>query len=579
MKTLQSAPRFSFRLVLAILFFFSASRIAAQQIAPFSQHPAHPLPQEGIYLVFPFENVAAPARLDWIGEGLEELTIQRLSAAGQQVYSRGGLLNDMDRYGLPASAKLSRATMLHVAQDLDADFVVYGNFTSDGKNFTVNARVLRVNPTALLPVVQESGALASLMDLHTRLAWRLLETCDARFPVTLPEFAKLQRPLQLAAFEQYIRGLLANDDVVRVRDLKEAARLEPDWPDPAFALGQFYLHRNDCYSALLWLAKVPPSHERSVEANFSVGVCRLRLSQPEKAEQVFAALQEDLRHNLVSGADLPEILNNLALARARLGDAASARTALSRASDIDPDEDDYPFNLGLLALRANDLASAATHFREAVHRAPDNPEDRAFLIYTLEKARKKSEVAEAREAALEALGSTALPIIKLEAKKEAASKYERIKPELDTTTLRLELRGPDSLPSPSAEAAPPADTPATHVRLGRLDLAAGHLDAAEKEFRAALLAEPHNASAHQEIAEIHRRRGKLEEAIQELQLSLAARDSAAVRITLARIYLEQKKPDLARAEVEKAVKLAPNYADAKALLERLQQAKPTGGKK
>src|SRR5208337_2664396 len=489
MNTLQSAFCNSFRLVLAIVFLLTASRIAAQQIAPFSQHPAHTLPQEGIYLVFPFENVAAPARLDWIGEGLEELTIQRLSAAGQQVYSRGGLLNDMDRYGLPASAKLSRATMLHVAQDLDADFVVYGNFTSDGKNFTVNARVLRVSPTALLPVVHESGALASLMDLHTRLAWRLLETCDAKFPVSLPEFAKLQRPLQLAAFEQYIRGLLANDDVLRVRDLKEAARLEPDWPDPAFALGQFYLHRNDCYSALLWLAKVPPSHERSVEANFSVGVCRLRLSQPEKAEQVFAALQEDLRHNLVSGADLPEILNNLALARARLGDAASARTALSRASDIDPDEDDYPFNLGLLALRANDLAAAAAHFREAVHREPDNPEDRAFLIYTLEKAKKKSEAAEERESALEALGSTGLPVVKLEAKKEAASKYERIKPELDTTTLRLELRGPDPLPSPSTEAAPHADTPAAHVRFGRLDLAAGHLDAAEKEFRAALLAD------------------------------------------------------------------------------------------
>lgn len=579
MNTLQSASCNSFRLALAILLFFSASGIAAQQIRPSSLRPAHALPQEGIYLVFPFENVAAPARLDWIGEGLEELTIQRLSAAGQQVYSRGGLLNDMDRYGLPASAKLSRATMLHVAQELDADFVVYGNFTSDGKNFTVNARVLRVSPTALLPVVHESGALASLMDVHTRLAWRLLGTCDAKFPVGLPEFAKLQRPLQLAAFEQYIRGLLTNDDVVRVRDLKEAARLEPEWPDPAFALGQFYLHKNDCYSALLWLGKVPPSHERSVEANFSVGVCRLRLSQPEKAEQVFAALQEDLRHNLVSGADLPEILNNLALARARLGDAASARTALSRASDIDPDEDDYPFNLGLLALRANDLASAATHFREAVHRAPDNPEDRAFLIYTLEKARKKSEAAQAREAALEALGSTALPIIKLEAKKEAASRYERIKPELDTTTLRLELRGPDSLPSPSAEAAPPADTPAAHVRLGRLDVAAGHFDAAEKEFRAALLADPHNASAHQEIAEIYRRRGKLVEAIQELQLSLAARDSAAVRVTLARIYLEQKKPDLARTEVEKAVKLAPNYADAKALLEHLQQGKPTGGKK
>ena len=42
---------------------------------------------QGIFLVFPFENDGANARLDWLGEGLEELTIQRLSAAGQQVFT------------------------------------------------------------------------------------------------------------------------------------------------------------------------------------------------------------------------------------------------------------------------------------------------------------------------------------------------------------------------------------------------------------------------------------------------------------------------------------------------------------
>jgi len=565
--------------MLASLLFLSASRIAAQQTNPASQSNSHALPPEGVYLVFPFENVGAAPRLDWLGEGLEELTIQRLSAAGQQVYSHGGRLNEMDLFGLPAPAKISRATMLHIAQEMDADLVVYGNFTSDGKTLTVNARVLRVNPASLLPVVQESGALESLMDLHTRLVWRLLGTCDAKLPVSLPEFAKLQRPLQLAAFEQYVRGLLANDDEMRLRDLKEAARLEPDWPEPAFALGQLYFHRNDCNSALPWFAKVPPGHERSVEANFSVGVCRLRMGQPGKAEEVFASLREDLRHNLVSGADLPEILNNLALARARQGDIAAAQTALSRAADIDPDADDYPFNLGLLALRQNDLAMAATQFREAMHREPDNPEDFAFLIYTLEKAGKKSEAAGEREAATEALGSDALPAIKLDAKKEAASKYERVRPELDTTSLRLELRGPDAPNSASADVAPPVDTPAAHVRAGRQDLAAGRLDAAEKEFRAALAAEPNSAAAHRELAEMYRRRGKLDEAVQELQASLAARDSAAVRTTLARVYLEQKKPDLARAEVEKAVKLAPNYPDAKELLQRLEPGKPTGGTK
>jgi Tfp pilus assembly protein PilF len=117
------------------------------------------------------------------------------------------------------------------------------------------------------------------------------------------------------------------------------------------------------------------------------------------------------------------------------------------------------------------------------------------------------------------------------------------------------------------------------VRTGRQDLAAGRLDAAEKEFRAALAAEPNNPAAHTELAEMYRRRGKLDEAVQELQASLASRDSAAVRTTLARIYLEQKKPELARAEVEKAVKLAPNYPDAKELLQHLQPSKPTGGPK
>ncbi len=579
MKTRRSLSRKAFRLILASLFFLSASRIAAQQASSASQSTARVLPQEGIYLVFPFENAGAGARLDWLGEGLEELTIQRLSAAGQQVYSHGGRVSELDLYGLPASAQISRATMLHLAQEMDADFVVYGNFTSDGKTLTVNARVLRVSPAALLPVVQESGTLESFMDLHTRLAWRLVKSCDSRFPLSLPEFTYRQRPLQLAAFEQYIRGLLANDDEVRLRDLKEAARLEPDWPDPAYALGRIYFARNDCNSALPWFAKVPAAHERSVEAKFSVGVCHLRMGRPDKAEEVFASLQEDLRRNLVSGADLPEILNNLALARARQGDIAAAQTALSRAADIDPDEDAYPFNLGLLALRQKDLATAATQFREAMHREPDNPEDFAFLIYTLEKAGKKSEAAGEREAAAEALGTDTLPVIKLDTKKDATFKYERVRPELDTTSLRLELRGPIAANPANGDVAPSGDSAAAHLRAGRQNLAAGSLDAAEKEFRAALAAEPNNPAAHTELAEMYRRMGKLDEAVQELQASLAARDSAAVRTTLARIYLEQKKPELARAEVEKAVKLAPNYPGAKELLEHLQASKPTGGTK
>lgn len=540
----------------------------------------------GIYLVFPFENLDSSPRLDWIGEGLEELTIQRLSNAGQQVYSHDGRANELDRYGLPPTAKLSHASMLRVAQDLDADFVVFGSYASDGKTLMITARILRVSPTELLGEQKESGTLDSLMDLQTRLVWKLVSANDAKFRVSLADFSKRQSALRLDAFEHYVRGRLANEDEARIRELKEAARLEPQWADPDFALGEVYFARRDCDSAIPWFARVPKAHEKYVEALFSTGVCRLQANQPERAEEIFMTLQETLRHGsnggrspdtIVAGADLPEILNNLAISRARQGKAPAAQADLERAAEIDPDEDDYLFNIGLLALRAGDFSQAAGYFHRAAEQEPENAEDRALSIYSLEKAGKKAEADEERESALETFGPNGLPTVKIDSKGEVLAKLDRIKSELDITTLRLDIQSAAGPTTGTAGPATTANTVASHLRSGRQDFATGRLDAAETEFRAALAIDSSNATAHRSLGEIARRRGKLDEAIKELQASLAARDSAVVRTMLARVYLEQKKPELARGEAEKALKLAPNYAEAKTLLERLNGAKPAGG--
>ncbi len=179
---------------------------------------------QGIFLVFPFENAGASSRFDWLSEGLEELTIQRLSAAGQQVYSHAGRTAELDRYGLPSSARLSHATMLRIGAELDADFVVFGKYLSDGNSLSLQARILRVNPAGLDPVVQGSGKLESLMDVHAKVAWKLLTGKNRTYPLSFADFSKLQRPLRLDAFEHYIRALLANEDDARIRELKEATR-------------------------------------------------------------------------------------------------------------------------------------------------------------------------------------------------------------------------------------------------------------------------------------------------------------------------------------------------------------------
>src|SRR5256885_770255 len=566
--------------LLSVVVVFGTTSVAAQPSAPSPRAGTAAAYQHGIYLVFPFENAGASPRLDWLGEGLEELTIQRLSGAGEQVYSHAGRLVELERYGLPRTSKLSRATMLHVAEDLDADFVVFGRFTANGTSLTIESRILKVSPTRLLPALRETGTLDSLMDLHSRLVWRMLSAYDRNYSLSLSEFTKRQRPLRLDAFEHYIRGLLASEDDARLRELREAARLEAEWPEPDFALGEAYFTRRDYVSALPWYARVPKTHDRYVEAVFATGVCRLLLGQPDHAEEVFISLQGALKNNMVSGADLPEILNDLAIARARQGKATAAQTDFRRAAELDPEEDDYAFNLGLLALQTNDPAGAAAYFREAAEREPDNSENRALLILSLEAAGNKTEADQEREAANETFGPDGLPPIRLDAKNETLARLNRIKTELDTTALRAEIESAES-PESTADSASSSDTPVTHIRRGRQELSAGHADAAEKEFRVALAADPNSAAAHRGLAEIDRRQGKMDDAVKELQASLEARDSAVVRTMLAKIYLEQKKPDLALAEVEKALKLAPNYAEAKQLLEHLQNSrtekKPGGG--
>src|SRR5215813_2684269 len=560
--------RIVIRSILACVLFLSL--LVAKAQAPQNARPSSSTAQ-GIFLVFPFENAGASSRLDWLSEGLEELTIERLSASGQQVFSHAGRVAELDRYGLPSSARLSHATMLRIGAELDADYVVFGKYLADGSSLALQARILRVNPAGLGQMVQESGKLDSLMDIHSKVVWKLLAGNSRAYPLSIAEFSKLQKPLRLDAFEHYIRGLLANEDDARIRELREATRLEPEWADAAFGLGQVYYGRKDCDAALSWLSRVPRTSLRYAEAVFSMGVCRLWSDQPDKAETIFVSLQESLKNNLVSGADLPEILNNLGLARARQGKSAESIATLRRAAELDPEEDDYPINLGLVYLSTNESTKASDEFRDAMEREPENAEDRSLLIYALGKAGKKEEADAEKDAAAEALGPGALPVVK----PESLAKLGRLKTELDTSALQLENLSQSGSSGASSAAAGAADL----VRKGRQELSAGRLDTAEAAFRGALKNDPGDASAHRGLADIARRRNKLDDAVKELQAALARRDSAVDHVSLARIYLEQKKNDPARTELERALKLAPNYAEAKQLLDHLNAAAPPGTKK
>ncbi|HYL10748.1 MAG TPA: tetratricopeptide repeat protein [Candidatus Acidoferrales bacterium] len=523
-----------------------------------------------VFLVFPFENPGRTARLDWLGEGLEELTIERLAAAGQQLFTHEERLAALEKSGLPASTRFSRATMLKIAEDMDADFVIFGRYAYDGKNLRITASLLRVSPPGLVPAIQESGSLEEFMDIHQRLAWRVLRAADPSYRHSQQEFAKMLRPLRLDAFEHYIRGLLAADDEQRTRNLREAARLEPDWVDPAYALGKAYYARRDCDNALAWFSRVPPANGRGAEASFYSGVCHLQRDDAARAEAAFSGLLARYASGRNSTADLPEVLNNLAIAHERLGKSREAESELRRAAQLDPEDVDYDFNQALAGVRGDDPASAVEPLRELLRREPDDPEAWALLVSALEKSGRASEAASERESGARETGAKSLTSLK----PEGLARMDRVKMRFDVAALR-DLEEP-AVDAASTDAQRGASGRQLHLKRGRQYLAAGKLQEAQREFSGLLGQSAQDAAAHQGLAEVYRRQGKLEDAIGELRAAIEIRNDAAARTTLARLYLEQKKPDQARAQLQLALKLAPGYTEALALLDKLGSKQGSG---
>jgi tetratricopeptide (TPR) repeat protein len=392
-------------------------------------------------LVLPFENSSDTPALEWLGPGLAELSAERLPGDARVVISHEEWLAAVEKFGLPATGRFTRATMLKLAAETDADFVVFGSFSANNGKLTLTAQVLRRDPPGLSVPMVETGAMDDLMLLHARLAWQVLRYVDPVFALSQPAYVERQARLRLDAFEQFIRGMLDARDDQRLRYFREAARLEPDWGDPAFALGQAYFAQRDWATALIWLSRVPPAHSRGLEASFLAGVCHLFRNDMVRAE---SALSDVLAH-----AEFPEVLNNLGVARMRLGKTREAVAHWQRATELDPEETDYWFNLGLGALRSSDAAAVSARdfgvraFREVLRGDPQDAEARALLIAALERGGRMTEAAAEREASPAALPTTSPSASPFAALRITARHYLELKRAAETRQM---IESPDVRP-------------------------------------------------------------------------------------------------------------------------------------
>jgi len=311
-----------------------------------------------------------------------------MAAAQLFVIRREDRLYALDRLGIPASVRPSRATLYRVAEEMDVDYLVTGSYSFDGRTFTARSQITDMKRLRLSPEAVESGALTQLMDIQNVSAWDLLRSIDPSFVTSKNEFlasaSTLSGQIRLDALENYVRGLLATAKDDKIKHFKEAVRLNPNYTRAVFHLGKTYFDAKEYEPAALWLGKIAKTETVASEANFYIGLAAYYTGNFERAEEAFG---------VVAGrVPLIEVYNNLGVVTARRGKKSSLEF-FERVVQADSREPDYRFNLGLALYRSGDSNGAMRQLKEALALKPQDAEAKSLLEMIAASASAKSPAA------------------------------------------------------------------------------------------------------------------------------------------------------------------------------------------
>jgi tetratricopeptide (TPR) repeat protein len=494
-------------------------------------------------MVMPFENQSSAPGLEWIGEAFPEVLSQHLASAQLYVISRDDRDHAFDHSGIPQNLLPSRATIYRLAEDMDADYVVMGSYTFDGKVFAAHAQLLDMKKLHLYPPVESSGPLPNLIDLQTMLAWEVLQQMPGHSAITRDQFLTAVPPVRLDAFENYIRGTMSSSYPQRVHYFHDALKLNPNYTLAMLQLGKTYFDNHEYESASVWFARIPKTDAAVGQASFLLGMSEFYRGNFDKA---FAAF-----NYLSTRVPLTEVYNNMGVAEARRGRRAAAVEYFSKAVNADPNDADYRFNLAVAFFKNGDSAAAGRQLRDELQQRPTDGEARTLLDMINRGVAPPPSPAAAGNALLPP-NQLHLPMERIKRNYDEAS-YRQIEMEIHNFA-EARLAAMDGTKQASY-----------HVERGKDLLAKNMPEQAEVEFRAAISVANNDEVAHAQLAVLLEKKGDVTGARAEAQTSVRLKPNVDGLLVLARLDLKQNQVQVASGEVTRALALEPGNGTALAL--------------
>ncbi len=527
-----------------VVFVLLASSLRAQSPAPVGAGQ----------LVIPFENAAHEPRLYWLAEASAVVLTDDLVALGALALSRDDRLHAFEQLRVPPVATLSDATIIRVGQVVGASQVIIGAYDLKGDTLTVRARAIRLDTGRMTPEIVESGPLNDLFAIYARVARRLA-------PDSTVSTEQMERGHpSLPAFEQYVKGVLAENPATQAAFLKEALRLSPDFQRARLSLWNVYTEQSEHQQALDIVRPVPGDSPLSRHARFLGAVSLIHLARNADAS---GALTELNREKVDA-----TLLNDIGIAQLRRPAAttagASAASFFKEAVLANPNDPDLSFNLGYAYWLARDTSNAVASLREAVRRNPADDTAHYVLGVALQTSGNAAEGQREKDLAKRLSSTYADWEARQPGTNAVPGGLERIKMALDAAN------------SPTVE-----DTLVAAEQRDQRELAAFHLDTGRRlfqaerdveaiaELRRTIYLSPYDREAHLLLGRLYLRDARMRDAIDELKISIWSDDQIDAHLALADAYSQAKDVSAARAELQIVLGRDPANAAARLALDRL----------
>ena len=217
----------------------------------------------------PFENVTRDSRIFWLGEASAVLLADDLNALGADAITREERREAFDRLQVPPAASLTDATVIRIGQLVGAAQVVVGTLQARGRHAGRQCADHRPRRRPH-PAQRDRSADRSPTCSRSSSVWRVR---SRRLSARTTEEVEREHP-PLAAFENYIKGLLAETPATAISYLNTALQLQPTFDRARLALWDVYTEQGDHERALAAVAARRCRARRGHGARGSWPVCR-----------------------------------------------------------------------------------------------------------------------------------------------------------------------------------------------------------------------------------------------------------------------------------------------------------------